>query len=246
MDQVVDERLTDQRRIWETKPTLRAVYSDFHRRLEAACPPGRLLDIGGGSAHFKDYRPEVVSLDILPFPGIDIVADAHDMPLEDGAFSGVVMLDVLHHLQRPVVFLREASRVLRPGGRLAMIEPAMSIVARQFYSHFDHEPVDLAADPFAETQVQSGDNPWDSNQAIPSLLFGSAQRRARVEELVPTFKVVSVRWLSLFAYPLSGGFKKWCLWPSALVGPMLRIEDHLLPALGSLLAFRIFVVLERR
>ncbi len=241
-----DQMLNQHRRIWEQKPALRAIYSDFHKRLEASCPPGKLLDIGGGSAHFKDYRPEVVSLDILPFPGIDVVADAHDMPFERGEFSGIVMLDVLHHLQRPVVFMREAARVLKPGGRLAMIEPGMSTVAKVVYDKVHQEPVIMTADPFAEQLAQSGDDPWDSNQAIPSLMFGSAEARTKLEQLVPELRVVSVRWLSLFAYPLSGGFKPWCLWPSSLVSPMLRLEDALLPALGPLLGFRTFVVLERR
>lgn len=245
-DAVVDEMLVKHRRIWEQKPTLRNIYADFHQRLDAACPPGRLLDIGGGSAHFKDYRPEVISLDILPFPGIDVVADAHDMPFENGEFSGVVLLDVLHHLQHPVVFLREAARVLRPGGRLAMIEPGMSMIAKQFYDHFHQEPVIMTADPFAEQVAQSGTDPWDSNQVIPSLMFGSAASRDKLEQLVPDLKVVSVRWLSLLAYPLSGGFKPWCLFPASLVRPMLRIEDTMMPVFGPMLGFRTFVVLERK
>jgi SAM-dependent methyltransferase len=241
-----DGRLTEHKRIWEEKPTLRAIYMDFHSRLDAACPPGRLLDIGGGSAHFKNYRPSVTSLDILPFPGIDIVADAHDMPVPDNHFSGIVMLDVLHHLQRPIDFLREAARVLEPGGRLAMIEPGMSLIAKQFYSHFHQEPVDMSAEPFAEGVKQSGDDPFDSNQAIPTLLFGNKAACAQVEQVVPNLRVVSSDWLSLVAYPLSGGFKPWCMWPAALVTPTLKIEQALLPVLGSTLGFRLMTVLEKR
>ncbi len=67
-----DERLLEHTRVWDAKPALRAVYGDFHRRLNDACPPGPLLDIGGGSAHFKAYREGVTTLDILPYPGIDV------------------------------------------------------------------------------------------------------------------------------------------------------------------------------
>jgi SAM-dependent methyltransferase len=242
----VDARLAEHRRIWESKPTLRAVYADYHRRLEAACPPGPLLDIGGGSAHFKSYRKSVTSLDVLPFPGIDVVADAHEMPIPDEHFAGIVMLDVLHHLQRPLDFFREAARVLQPGGRLAMIEPGMSVIARQFYQHFHQERVDMAADVFAEGIRQSGDDPFDSNQALPALLFGTSQARAKFEKTLPELKIISTEWLSLSVYPLSGGFKPWSLWPSKLVGPTLKVEQILLPLLGPLLAFRIMIVLEKR
>ena len=239
-----DVRLSEHSRIWRKKPTLRAVYADFHKRLEAACPPGRILDIGGGSAHFRSYRHSVISLDILPFPGIDVVADAHNMPFEDCSFSGIVMLDVFHHLQKPLEFLREASRVLKPGGRLAMIEPGMSLVARQFYRHFHQEPVIMSADPFSEAE-QTGDDPFDSNQAIPTLVFGTQQARSKIEAKVPSLKIISNEWMSMAAYPLSGGFKSWCLWPSSLVGMTLKVESVLLPFLGCLLGFRLMTVLEK-
>ena len=137
----LDQRQIEHREVWERKETIRLLYRDFHRRLLESCPEGPVLDIGGGTAHIKDSRPDILSIDILRFPGIDVVADAHRLPFPGGYFSGVVMLDVLHHLERPIEFLSEASRVLRPGGRLAMIEPAMTPIARRFYQNFHQEPV---------------------------------------------------------------------------------------------------------
>src|ERR1700730_9053287 len=134
--------------MWETKPTLRVIYRDYHRRLLNACPPGRVLDIGGGSAHVKHYRRDVTSGDILPVPGIDVVCDAHALPFADRSFSGILMLDVLHHLGHPVDFLREAARVLRPGGVVAMIEPRMTALSHSVYPHGDPEPAGPRAGPF--------------------------------------------------------------------------------------------------
>lgn len=238
-------RLEEQSDAWNVKPTLRAIYRDYHDRLAAACPPGRLLDIGGGSAHFKAARPDSVSLDLLPFRGIDVVADGHALPFAPGSFDGIVMLDVLHHLQRPVVFLREASRVLKVGGRLAMIEPGMSTVAQRFYDRFHHEPVDMDVDPYVEDRIMSGSDPWDSNQAIPTLMFARLRGRRRFGEIFPDLKIVSVAWLSLFAYPLSGGFKPWCLMPHRWVRPILDMEEALLPQWGRYIGYRLMVTLER-
>jgi SAM-dependent methyltransferase len=241
----LDQRQLGHRSAWERKASIRLLYRDFHRRLLESCPQGRVLDIGSGTAHIKDFRADVVSTDILPFPGIDVVADAHRLPFSDRTFSGVVMLDVLHHLERPIEFLKETSRVLKPGGRLAMIEPAMTAVARRFYDRFHDEPVDMDADAFASVAINPNRDPFEANQAIPALLFATPQARSRVETVIPSLRVKSVDWLSLFAYPMSGGFQNWSLIPAALVGPMLAFEEKVPEMLRRHIAFRMLVVVER-
>ena len=241
----LDQRQIAHRGVWEQKETIRLLYRDFHRRLLDSCPAGRVLDIGGGTAHIKDVRSDIVSTDILLFPGIDVVADAHRLPFPDESFMGVVMLDVLHHLERPIEFLEEASRVLKPGGRLAMIEPAMTTLARRFYDYFHAEPVDMDADPFADVAINPDRDPFDANQAIPTLLFATSAACRRVEEVIPSLRVRSVKWLSLFAYPMSGGFQSWSLMPAALVGPLLAFEEKVPEAVRRQIAFRMMVVLER-
>lgn len=244
--QGLDQRQLGHRAVWERKKSIRLLYRDFHRQLLESCPDGRVLDIGGGTAHIKEFRPDIISADILPFPGIDVVADAHRLPFPDGSFAGVVMLDVLHHLERPIDFLNEAARLLRPGGRLAMMEPAMTALARTFYDRFHEEPVDMKADPFAAVEVNPDRDPFDANQAIPSLLFATEAARQRLEQTIPSLRVRSVDWLSLFAYPLSGGFQNWSLMPPPLVAPTLALERMVPAAIRKHLAFRMIVVLERR
>ncbi len=185
----LDQRQVTRRALWEKKKAIRLLYRDFHRQLLDACPQGRVLDIGSGTAHIKEFRPDIVSTDILSFPGIDVVADAHRLPFPDQFFAGVVMLDVLHHLERPIECLKEASRVLRPGGRLAMIEPAMTTLARRFYYRFHEEPVDIRADPFVTVEINPDRDPFDANQAIPSLLFATEPSRRRLEQAIPSLGV---------------------------------------------------------
>jgi len=241
----LNQRQLVHRELWEKKATVRLLYRDFHRRLLESISQGPILDIGGGTAHVKDFSRDVITSDILSFPGIDVVADAHRLPFADGFFAGVVMLDVLHHLERPIIFLEEAARILKPAGRLAMIEPAMTPLARRFYQRFHEEPVDMTVDPFAPVAVNPARDPFDANQAIPTLLFATPAARRGVEAAVPSLRVVSVRWLSLFAYPMSGGFQNWCLMPAALVHPTLSLEEMLSDAIRKQIAFRMMVVLER-
>jgi len=65
--------------------------------------------------------PAVVSTDILPAPWLDALADAQRLPFAAASFDNIEMFDVLHHLDQPRMFLQEAERVLRRGGRIVMV-----------------------------------------------------------------------------------------------------------------------------
>jgi SAM-dependent methyltransferase len=232
------------RAAWESKPVLRAIYHDLYRHLTESCRPGRTLEIGGGSGNLKTLLPEVVSSDIVVSPWLDTVADAQALPFDDAVFDNVVMVDVLHHLGRPKLFFAEAERVLRPGGRIVMIEPGITPVSWLFYTLLHDEPVRMRVDPLADTPLLDETNPWDANQAIPTLLFGGDCKR--FEAAFPALAVQRVERLSLFAYPLSGGFKSWQLLPTSTVGPLLSFEEKVMPLLGRLMAYRLLIVVERR
>jgi SAM-dependent methyltransferase len=50
-------------------------------------------------------------------------ADATKLPFPDSTFPSVFIRDLLHHVPQPANALREAVRVLQPGGRLCLLEP---------------------------------------------------------------------------------------------------------------------------
>jgi SAM-dependent methyltransferase len=237
--------LATYRAAWQAKPVLREIYEDFYRRMASACRPGRTLEIGGGSGNFKAFYPGVVSTDIQFSTWLDAVCDAHRLPFADGAFDNIVMVDVLHHLHRPRRFLAEASRVLKPAGRLVLVEPAVTPISWLFYRFVHPEWLSMREDPLAEGEVDPTRDPYDANQAIPTLLF-RGHGPARLKAIFPEFLIRSCRLFSLFAYPMSGGFRRWSLIPAAAVAPLLRLEAALAPLLGPLMAFRLFAVVERR
>ena len=61
---------------------------------------------------------QIISLDILSAPWVDVVGDAEALPFADGSIAGIAMLDVLHHLSRPMSFFEEANRVQDPAVEL--------------------------------------------------------------------------------------------------------------------------------
>jgi ubiquinone/menaquinone biosynthesis C-methylase UbiE len=100
--------------------------------------PGDVLDIGtgrgftavelarrGASVTTVDMSEEMLSsahllaVDSGVADRIEFhLADAGDLPFEEGSFEVVTMINVLHHLEQPGMVLPEIARVIMPGGRL--------------------------------------------------------------------------------------------------------------------------------
>lgn len=68
------------------------------------------------------------------FGNIEYVrGDLADLPLEDGSIDAAVLMLVLHHVVDPASVLREIHRVLRPDGRLLVVD--MVAHSREDYRH---------------------------------------------------------------------------------------------------------------
>lgn len=239
----MSETLDDYRRVWDRKPVLRTVYADFFSRIAGNCVPGRTLEIGGGIGNLKELLSDALSCDIQVSRRLDFVADAQSLPVRDGALSNIVMLDVLHHLEYPVTFLKDAHRALEPGGRVVMVEPAITWGSTLFYRFLHQEPVNMSADPLVEGTPDPARDPYDSNQAIPTSL--ATRDRLRLAQALPGLALQKAEWFAFLAYPLSGGFKPWSLIPEKAARALLKAESVFEKPLGRHLGFRVLLVFQK-
>ena len=235
---------SDYRAIWCSKPALRAVYTDIYKRMLAKTVPGSILEIGGGSGNFKATVPNAISSDIVMAPWLDLVCDAQRLPFADNSFSNIVMMDVLHHIENPVRALTEALRVLRPNGRIIACEPAITPISGLFYRLMHPEPVDMSASPLTDGAITPGRDPFDSNQAIPTLLIG--RFRDALKRAVPGLDLINVDLFSFLAYPLSGGFRPWSALQVAIAEYLIEIDWRMRRVFGRVAAFRMLVVYEKQ
>jgi SAM-dependent methyltransferase len=196
------------------------LYTDFYRYFIAgskAISGGRYLEIGSGGGFLKDVFPEVITSDIQNVSTVDMVFSAEKLPFDDECLACIMMLNVFHHIPRPSLFLKEAQRVLIPGGKVIMIEPANSFFSRFIYS-FHHEDFD----PLGSAELEAGKPLSRANMALPYIYF--ERDRLQFEAAYKQLAIKKIRYHTPFLYILSGGLSKPALFPGFLYRPAKLFE----------------------
>jgi SAM-dependent methyltransferase len=92
---------------------------------------GRVLDIGSGIGEFLEYYTDSIGIDIdrdcvtfCKSKGLNCLhADVYKLPFDDNSFDGVLLNNILEHLEKPGVAFLEIKRVLRNDGKLLIELP---------------------------------------------------------------------------------------------------------------------------
>lgn len=104
--------------------------------LEAGCGVGHVvlaMRSKGYNCFGLDYAPEIIQVLKKEFPDIPFdQGDIRCLPYEDSSFDGYVSLGVIEHFtEGQEQMLREAARVVKPGGLLFVSVPALNAWRKQ-------------------------------------------------------------------------------------------------------------------
>jgi 2-polyprenyl-3-methyl-5-hydroxy-6-metoxy-1,4-benzoquinol methylase len=156
------ERQYSPGRTWEA--TARALIGllDLGDVLDIACGDGVLAELMAGQARSVtgvDISPTLIAAARERLKGearVTLVeADMHQLPLEPARFDHVFLMHALAYTRRPQDVLREAARMLRPGGRLV-------VVALNAHTHkatmqaYDHVNLGIAPAALRKLLEQAG------------------------------------------------------------------------------------------
>ena len=203
--------------------------------------PGPIVEIGCGKGHFleqlaetareRGIEKEIIGIDIsqaveaLPAKGLaGVCADGQELPLVDGSLSALVYDGALHHLIDYPAALREAYRVLRPGGRLILFEPVSSVFTRAVHHILD--PL-----VFREVEYESPIDQEYKDHFREELVLST---------LADLGMTVTTSRSDFLAYPLTGCYagSAFGRWPN-FMRFMLRLEKFFeaVPGLRSIASF---------
>ncbi|MFT3830053.1 MAG: methyltransferase domain-containing protein [Opitutaceae bacterium] len=230
---------------WQRKPLLREVYGDFYRLIAerlSGCPTGPIVECGSGIGNLKGVIPAAVATDLFPNPWIDRTENVFRLSMANDSTAALILFDVFHHLEHPGTALRELWRVLRPGGRLILMEPAAGWLGRVALGLFHHEPLALRA-PI----VWDAPPGWDPASPRYYAAQGNAWRVFRRKEnqsLLEGWALREIAYLPALRWLLCGGFRGPQLCPRAFAPAIRWIEGALAP-FPLLTATRMLVVLDK-
>jgi SAM-dependent methyltransferase len=227
--QVDDPHTTELRKqIISSKPFLKVIYDEWYEMLSRELPPGegKVLELGSGGGYCAHFIPGLITSEVFQCSDVQVVVDAQHMPFADRSMRAIIMTNVMHHMPDVNRFFAQASRCLRPGGKILMIEPWITNWSSFIYRYFHHEPFR----PEAVDWTYSSTGPLSgANIAVPWIVF--ARDRSKFESDFPEFSVERICPFLPFRYLISGGVGMRSLMPgfthSAWAGLERMLESQM-------------------
>jgi SAM-dependent methyltransferase len=242
------DRIAIHREILFSKKFMTEVFNEFYKiciELDKKyfTGDGLRVEIGSGSGQFKKYYPDIITTDIVPSPYIDKVLDAQNMDYENSSIHAIYGINCFHHLLEPDKFLKESSRVLKPGGGCILIDPYhgpfSNIVHTYIHAqeHFDKKQQAW------ETHMDKMGTMSGANQALSYIVF--VRDKECFLRKFPPLEIVKILPLNNYLrYLLSGGLNFKQLVPDSF-SPVIKLVERILSPLSKTLALHYVIVLRK-
>ncbi|GAB6052584.1 hypothetical protein JCM17960_14040 [Magnetospira thiophila] len=150
LDQIYQNRFDAEDRV-AMRAVWRVLVDHFFQRWVK--PTDAVLDVGAGLCNFINQVKAArrVAMDADPTtgsrcdPGVAFIhAQSLEACQEAGPFDVVFMSNLLEHLpsgEAVLEYLRETRRLLKPGGRVMILQPNFALVGAAYFDFIDHKTI---------------------------------------------------------------------------------------------------------
>ena len=219
-----------QRAMIESKPSIKRCYELWHTLLiqdaESVPPEFKhlpVLELGSGSSFLRERCPGLITSDVTA-GNVDTVIDGRQLPFAANSLRALFLTHVFHHIPDVGEFLKEAERVLVPGGVISMVEVTHTPFARFFFSACHPEPF---KDKATSWSFPPGHSMLDSNQALAWMVF--FRDHEKMVKTAPLLTLERWKYLPWFSYLLSGGVNLRSFIPNFLNNSMPAVDKAIQP-----------------
>ncbi len=160
-----------------------------------------VLDVGAKDDRGRRSLREgvrYVTLDLFPGPGVDLVADAHSLPVRSSSIDRVICSSVLMYCADPKKAISEMHRILKPGG---MVYISVAFVYR------------LAADPFDYFRISSDGLLILCDQFEPVQSGFNRGPASTIADMLTYFCAIVCCFNRKWLYHILVDVFQWCFWP---------------------------------
>jgi len=240
--------LANQLNQYKRKKLLSPYYYDIFSRIRTCLisdnRPTLEIGTGCGISRITLADLDFITSDAIKTDYCDLVVDAQVLPFPKNSIANIFAVDVLHHLPSPFAFLAESERVLIQGGRIVLVEPAITPVSWFFYKFLHKEGMkwNIELDSLGR---YSQDDLMDANNALPSKIF--------INESIGELKKFGLhlkyetKLFSGMSMLLTGGINSNLNLqiPRHFFELLIRIEDSLPKPIKKAFFFRTLIVIEK-
>lgn len=111
-------RISEIRETIVGKHSLKQFYEKVYKKYAGClrhCPQqGFAIELGSGAGFAKTFVPELITTDVIPYEGVDLVIDGTKLPFPDHSLRLICMMDVFHHISDVESFFSGSPAVSDP------------------------------------------------------------------------------------------------------------------------------------
>jgi SAM-dependent methyltransferase len=232
--------------VFKKKNIIKLIYNNYYLLIKNNLLKNNkypILEIGSGGGYIKKLIPKCITSELFKNRGIDRIENIYKIEFENNSLSNIILIDVFHHLEFPLIALNEIKRVLIKRGRLIMIEPAMGLIPRIIYKIFHYEPngFDIKINRHERLSSKFKIKKYFSSQSYAWRIFFLNEIN-----IGKNFKKIKIVPFSDFAFLLSGGHSYRSFYPEIFY-PFIKYIDKILSIVSlRIFSSRMLIVIEKK